>query len=149
MARMHAHTRGKSHSTRPSSHSLPTWVSNTNSELTSLIVQLSKDGLGPSEIGIRIRDQHAIPLAKPILGKNITHILTENNIHTELPEDLSQLVKKAIGLQKHLRAHNTDRRNIRSLELIEAKIHRLSKYYKRTGKLQANWKYAAIIAQLE
>ena len=149
MARMHAHTRGKSHSTRTSSHSLPTWVSNTNSELTSLIVQLSKGGLGPSEIGIRIRDQHAIPLAKPILGKNITHILTENNIHTELPEDLSQLVKKAIGLQKHLRAHNTDRRNIRSLELIEAKIHRLSKYYKRTGKLQANWKYAAIIAQLE
>lgn len=149
MARMHAHTRGKSHSTRPSSHSLPTWVSNTNSELTSLIVQLSKEGLGPSEIGIRIRDQHAIPLAKPILGKNITHILTENNFHTELPEDLSQLVKKAIGLQKHLRAHNTDRRNIRSLELIEAKIHRLSKYYKRTGKLQANWKYAAIIAQLE
>ena len=149
MARMHAHTRGKSHSTRPSSHSLPTWVSNTNSELTSLIVQLSKEGLGPSEIGIRIRDQHAIPLAKPILGKNITHILTENNIHTELPEDLSQLVKKAIGLQKHLRAHNTDRRNIRSLELIEAKIHRLSKYYKRMGKLQANWKYAAIIAQLE
>lgn len=149
MARMHAHTRGKSHSTRPSSHSLPTWVSNTNSELTSLIVQLSKEGLGPSEIGIRIRDQHAIPLTKAILGKNMTHILTENNIHTELPEDLSQLVKKAIGLQKHLRAHNTDRRNIRSLELIEAKIHRLSKYYKRTGKLQANWKYAAIIAQLE
>jgi small subunit ribosomal protein S15 len=149
MARMHAHTRGKSHSTRPSSHSLPTWVSSTTSELTSLIVQLSKGGLGPSEIGIRLRDQNAIPLAKPILGKNITHILTENSIDTELPEDLSQLVKKAIGLQKHLRAHNTDRRNTRSLELIEAKIHRLSKYYKRTGKLQANWKYAAIIAQLE
>jgi small subunit ribosomal protein S15 len=149
MARIHAHTHGKSHSTRPSSHNLPTWVSSTNSELTTLIVQFSKDGLGPSEIGVKIRDQHAIPLAKPILGKNITHILTENGIVTELPEDLSQLVKKAIGLQKHLRAHNTDRRNIRSLELIEAKIHRLSKYYKRIGKLQRNWKYAAIIAQLE
>jgi small subunit ribosomal protein S15 len=149
MARIHAHTHGKSHSTRPSSHNLPTWLSSTNSELTSLIVQFSKDGLGPSEIGVKIRDQHAIPLAKPILGKNITHILTENGIVTELPEDLSQLVKKAIGLQKHLRAHNTDRRNIRSLELIEAKIHRLSKYYKRIGKLQRNWKYAAIIAQLE
>jgi small subunit ribosomal protein S15 len=33
--------------------------------------------------------------------------------------------------------------------LIEAKIHRLSKYYKRIGKLQKKWKYAAIIAQLE
>ena len=149
MARIHAHTRGKSHSTRPSTHSLPTWVSSTNSDLTSLIVQLSKDGLSPSGIGIKLRDEHSIPLAKPILGKSITNILADNNVVAELPEDLSQLVKKAVGLQKHLRAHNTDRRNIRSLELIEAKIHRLSKYYKRIGKMERNWKYAAIIAQLE
>jgi small subunit ribosomal protein S15 len=149
MARIHAHTHGKSHSTRPSTHNLPTWVSSTNSDLTSLIVQLSRDGLSPSAIGIKLRDEHSIPLAKPLLGKSITNVLADNDIVTELPEDLSQLVKKAVGLQKHLRAHNTDRRNIRSLELIEAKIHRLSKYYKRIGKLQRNWKYAAIIAQLE
>jgi small subunit ribosomal protein S15 len=54
-----------------------------------------------------------------------------------------------VGLQKHLRIHNSDHRNVRSLELIEAKIHRLSRYYKRVGKLQKNWKYAAVIAQLE
>lgn len=149
MARIHAHTRGKSHSTRPSTHTLPTWVSATSSELSSLIVQLSKEGLNPSGIGIKLRDEHNIPLSKPILGKSITRILSDNGIAVELPEDLSQLVKKAIGLQKHLRAHNTDRRNIRSLELIEAKIHRLSKYYKGIGRLQRNWKYAAIIAQLE
>jgi small subunit ribosomal protein S15 len=149
MARIHAHTRGKSHSTRPSTHTLPTWVSTTSSELSSLIVQLSKEGLNPSGIGIKLRDEHNIPLSKPILGKSITRILSDNGIAVELPEDLSQLVKKAIGLQKHLRAHNTDRRNIRSLELIEAKIHRLSKYYKGIGRLQRNWKYAAIIAQLE
>jgi len=149
MARIHAHTRGKSHSTRPSTHTLPTWVSTPSSELSSLIVQLSKEGLNPSGIGIKLRDEHNIPLSKPILGKSITRILSDNGIAVELPEDLSQLVKKAIGLQKHLRAHNTDRRNIRSLELIEAKIHRLSKYYKGIGRLQRNWKYAAIIAQLE
>jgi small subunit ribosomal protein S15 len=114
-----------------------------------LIVQLSKDGLSPSGIGIKLRDEHSIPLAKPLLGKSITNILADNNVVAELPEDISQLVKKAVGLQKHLRAHNTDRRNIRSLELIEAKIHRLSKYYKRIGKMERNWKYAAIIAQLE
>jgi small subunit ribosomal protein S15 len=38
---------------------------------------------------------------------------------------------------------------VRSLELIESKIHRLSKYYKKTGKIKKNWKYAAVIAQLE
>ncbi|MGH9992676.1 MAG: 30S ribosomal protein S15, partial [Nitrososphaera sp.] len=34
-------------------------------------------------------------------------------------------------------------------ELVEAKIHRLSRYYKRMGILPQNWKYAAVIAQLE
>jgi small subunit ribosomal protein S15 len=38
---------------------------------------------------------------------------------------------------------------VRSLELIESKIHRLSKYYKLKGKIPRNWKYAAVIAQLE
>jgi ribosomal protein S15P/S13E len=35
------------------------------------------------------------------------------------------------------------------VELIESKIHRLSKYYKREDKIPKNWKYAAVIAQLE
>jgi small subunit ribosomal protein S15 len=84
-----------------------------------------------------------------VLGKNITKVFDENNIKRDMPEDLNQLVQKAVGLQKHLRIHNSDHRNVRSLELIEAKIHRLSRYYKRVGKLQKNWKYAAVIAQLE
>jgi small subunit ribosomal protein S15 len=105
--------------------------------------------LTPSEIGIQLRDEHAIPLTKPILGKSITEVLDENNIKREMPEDLNQLVQKAVGLQKHLRLHNSDHRNIRSLELIEAKIHRLSRYYKRIGKLHKSWKYGAVIAQLE
>ena len=113
------------------------------------MVQLSKDGLGPSEIGLKLRDQHGIPLVKPIVGKSVTDILAENNIRSEMPEDLDQLVKKALGLQKHLKVHNSDHRNVRSLELVEAKIHRLSKYYKSIGRLPKNWKYAAVIAQLE
>jgi len=110
---------------------------------------MSKDGLSPSEIGLKLRDEHAIPLVKPMMGKSLTQVLSDNNIKTEMPEDLDKLVKKALGLQKHLKIHNSDSRNVRSLELVEAKIHRLSKYYKRTGKLPQNWKYAAVIAQLE
>jgi small subunit ribosomal protein S15 len=110
---------------------------------------LSKEGLTPSDIGIQLRDEYAIPLSKPILGKSVTGVLNENNIKHDMPEDLNQLVQKALGLQKHLRLHNSDHRNIRSLELIEAKIHRLSKYYKRIGKLHKTWKYGAVIAQLE
>jgi small subunit ribosomal protein S15 len=121
----------------------------TPADVSSLVVSLSKEGLSPSEIGLNLRDLHAIPLVKRITGKTVTQMLLENNIKKDMPEDLEHLVQKAVGLDKHLRNHNTDRRNVRSLELIEAKIHRLSKYYKRTGKLSSNWKYSAVIAQLE
>jgi len=149
MARIHVHTHGKSHSTRPTSKSSPSWLTQSQEQVTSLAVKMSKDGLSPSEIGLKLRDEHGIPLIKPVLGKSLTEVLAENNIKPDMPEDLDKLVMKALGLQKHLKAHNSDHRNVRSLELVEAKIHRLSKYYKRMGKLQQNWKYAAVIAQLE
>jgi|SRR6476469_3388650 len=149
MARIHAHTHGKSHSIRPTSKNAPTWVTQNQAELSALVVQLSKEGLTPSQIGINLRDEYGVALIKSTTGKTITKILLENNIKEEMPEDLDQLIRKAIGLQKHIKAHNSDRINVRSLELIEAKIHRLSKYYKRVGKLRKNWKYAAVIAQLE
>jgi small subunit ribosomal protein S15 len=149
MARIHAHTHGKSHSVRPASKNTPPWITQSQGEISSLVVQLSKEGLTPSEIGIRLRDIHGIPLIKSVLGKTTSQILDENKIYREMPEDLEQLVHKAMGLQKHLRVHNSDRRNVRSLELVEAKIHRLSKYYKRIKKLNKDWKYAAVIAQLE
>jgi small subunit ribosomal protein S15 len=100
-------------------------------------------------IGTRMRDEYGIPLVKYITDKTITEIRRENGFKDEMPEDLHQLVQKALALQKHLRSHNTDHRNVRSLELIEAKIHRLSKYYKRKEKIPNNWKYASVIAQLE
>ncbi|HEX7031481.1 MAG TPA: 30S ribosomal protein S15 [Nitrososphaera sp.] len=149
MARIHVHTHGKSHSTRPTSKSPPSWVNQSRDQVASLVVKLSKDGLSPSEIGLKLRDEYAIPLVKPIVGKSITQVLAENNIKSEMPEDLDRLVRKALGLQRHLKSHNSDRRNVRSLELVEAKIHRLSKYYKGVGKLPKNWRYAAVIAQLE
>lgn len=149
MARIHAHTRGKSHSTRPASPTPPSWIDMTSDDVSSLVISLSKEGLSPSEIGLNLRDYHSIPLVKHVTGKSITQLLSEGDLKKELPEDLERLVEKAIGLQKHIKNHNTDHRNVRSLELIEAKIHRISKYYKRTGRLPRDWKYSAMIAQLE
>jgi small subunit ribosomal protein S15 len=146
---MHAHTRGKSHSVRPTSRNSPPWLTSSPAEISSIVIQLSKEGLKPSTIGTRMRDEYGIPLVKTITDKTITEIRNENGIKEEMPEDLYQLVQRALALQKHLRSHNTDHRNVRSLELIEAKIHRLSKYYKRNDKIPKNWKYASVIAQLE
>ena len=77
---MHAHTHGKSHSVRPVSMNVPSWLAHDYAQVSSLILQLSKEGLLPSEIGIRLRDQHGIPLAKPIIGKSVTKLLGDNGI---------------------------------------------------------------------
>ena len=148
MARTHAHTHGKSHSIRPTSKNAPSWAID-GQEITKSILNFGKEGMSASEIGLRLRDELAVPLVKPIIGKTITQILEENDIKKSMPEDLEKLVRKALGLQKHLNIHNSDKRNVRSLELIESKIHRLSRYYKRVGKVSKDWKYASVIAKLE
>jgi len=149
MGRMHTHRHGKSHSIRPVTLRAPSWITLGPKEIEKLVVKYTKDGMTPSQIGIKLRDQHAIPLIKPILKKSIGEILMENNLTSEMPEDLDNIVKKAVGLQKHLKVNNGDFRNVRSLELIEAKVHRLSVYYKRIGRIPKNWKYKSVVAQLE
>ncbi len=149
MGRMHTHRHGKSHSIRPVTLRAPSWITIGPKEIEELIIKYSKDEMTPSQIGIKLRDQHSIPLVKPILKKSIGEILTENNLISEMPEDLDNIVKKAVGLQKHLKLNNGDNKNVRSLELIEAKIHRLSVYYKRIGRIPKNWKYKSVVAQLE
>lgn len=148
MARTHAHTRGKSHSVRPTSKNAPTWTIDSQ-DILKTIVDFGKDGMSPSEIGLRLRDEFAVPLVKPIIGKTISQIMEENGLKRAMPEDLEKLVQKALGLQKHLSVHNSDKRNVRSLELIESKIHRISRYYKRVGRVPKDWKYASVIKKLE
>ena len=149
MGRLHSHNYGKSHSTRPLNPKAPSWITQDPKEIEELIVKYGKEDLTSSQIGIKLRDQYSIPLVKPILKKTISQVLLENKLEPEIPEDLNNIVKTAIGLQKHLKSNKGDRRNVRSLELIEAKIHRLSVYYKKTGKIPKKWKYKSIVAQLE
>ena len=149
MGRMHTHRHGKSHSIRPATPRAPSWVTLSTAEIEELVVKYSKDGLTPSQIGIKLRDQHAIPLIKSITKKSMGQILEEHDLKAEMPEDLENIVRKAIGLQKHLKANKGDNRNVRSLELIEAKVHRLSVYYKRIGRISKTWKYKSVVAQFE
>jgi len=149
MGRMHTHRHGKSHSIRPAILRVPSWITLSTKEIEELVVKYTKDGFTPSQIGIKLRDQHAIPLIKIITKKSIGEILEENDLKTEMPEDLENIVNKAVGLQKHLKVNRGDYRNVRSLELLEAKVHRLSVYYKRIGRIPKTWKYKAVVAQLE
>lgn len=149
MGRLHSHRHGQSHSIRPITPSSTKWVKQNIQEIEELILKYAKDGLTTSEIGVKLRDQYAIPLVKSITKKSITETLEQKGIKQEMPEDLNNIVRKALGLQKHLKTHTSDRRNVRSLELLEAKVHRLSSYYKKIGRIPKTWKYKSVIAQLE
>jgi len=135
--------KGKSHSIRPVTKRPPTWCKYQPEEVEALVVKLAKEGHSPSRIGTILRDQYAVPLAKPITGKRILKILRENELAPSLPEDLTSMLRKAENLTLHLEKNRTDLYNKRSLQLIQARIRKLSKYYKRVGILPSNWKYKA------
>lgn len=116
--------------------------------MEALVIKLAKEGNSPSKIGTILRDKHGIPLTRPITGKTITKILKDRKVAPAIPEDLDILLKKASALSTHLERNKKDQHNKRNLQIIEAKIHKLSKYYKNKGVLSANWKYAPKIASI-
>lgn len=97
---------------------------------------------------MRLRDEFGIPSTKTFLGKSVKELLSGSASKSSTPEDLARLVERAAKLKGHLNSHHADRKNVRSLELLEAKIHRISNYYKRRNELPTEWKYAAAVAQL-
>ena len=133
--------KGASHSIRPVSKRPPSWCKYESEEVEALVVKLAREGNAPSKIGTILRDQHGVPLTKPITGRSITEILEEADMALSLPEDLEMLMKKAARLSTHLEKNKMDLGNKRSLQVIEARIHKLSKYYKRKGAIPTNWKY--------
>ena len=148
MARMHSRRRGKSGSKRPPRTSVPHWVEKRPEEVVDLVVTMSKEGHGPSMVGIILRDQYGIPDVRLITGKSINEILKENNLQTEFPEDLFNLIARAVNLRKHLELNPKDLHSTRGLELIEAKIRRLGKYYTEKGRIPEKWRYDPEKAQL-
>lgn len=136
-------TKGRSHETRPVTKRPPAWCRYTAEEVEALVIRLAKEGHPPSKIGIILRDQHGIPLTKPITGKSISQILKERELVPSYPEDLETLMRKATRLHVHLDKNKADLTNKRALQIIEAKIYKLVRYYQRQGVLPPEWKYEA------
>jgi len=117
------------------------WIKYKPNEVEKLVINLFKEGLPPSKIGLVLRDVYGIPSVKAITNKSISKILEEHNLKTELPEDLISLIRRAVRVREHLKVHRKDKHSARGLLLIESKIKRLIKYYKRVGKLPQDWEY--------
>lgn len=148
MARMHTRRKGKSRSRRPMVSENPAWVPIGASEIEELIVKFAKEGMVSARIGLVLRDQYGVPDVKLATGKTVTEIMKEKGVAPSLPEDLSNLMRRAISLNVHVKENKGDVANKRGLLLIEAKIRRLEKYYKDRGILPKEWKYSLKNAEL-
>ena len=142
MARMYKSRKGKSCSSRPHVSEAPEWSNTDVKAVTELILDLGKEGRTTAEIGTILRDQHAVPDVRLVLGKRIGAVLLENNIGGTYPEDMMNLMRQAVGIINHIGSGNhKDLHNKRSLEITEAKIRRLANYYKAEGRLPSEWRY--------
>jgi len=143
---MHAPGKGIAGSAQPYKRTPPSWLKITNAEVVDQICKLAKKGLTPSQIGVVLRDSHGVGKVKFVTGSKTLRILRANGLAPEIPEDLYHLIKKAVAVRKHLERSRKDRDAKFRLILVESRIHRLARYYRRTKKLPPTWKYEAATA---
>jgi small subunit ribosomal protein S15 len=149
MSRIHSGHKGRAGSHRPYPLTKPEWVTASSEEVVAQAVQLAKGGMGQAMIGQTLRDSYAVPLSRAITGKRLGLLLRENGVKADLPDDLEALLKRVVHLQRHLQAHPKDLANRRGLNLMESRIRRLARYYRRRRRLPENWRYSAAGAALQ
>jgi small subunit ribosomal protein S15 len=144
MARMHSRRRGSSGSDRPAADEPPEWSDVDEDAIEERVVELAEEGYDPSQIGLKLRDEGVqgtpVPDVKLATGKKVTEILEENDVTPDFPEDLRNLMERAVRLRDHMDEHPGDAQNKRALQNTESKIRRLVDYY-RGDKLDAEFTY--------
>jgi small subunit ribosomal protein S13e len=143
MGRLHSPGKGTSASTVPYRRTKPHWLQLTAEETVSLIVELAKKGVRPSQIGAVLRDRNGVGRVQSVTGNKVLRVLKANNVAPAIPEELYYLIKKATNVRKHLERSKHDIDAKYRLILIESRIHRLARYYKGRRVLPPNWKYSA------
>ncbi len=136
---MYSRRKGKSGSTKPIKKEPSAWLRYTPKEVEALTQKLAKETKNSAKIGVILRDAYGIPSVKIVCGKGITQILREKKLAAELPEDLLNLIRRSVKIQKHLEENHKDQSARRGLLLTTSKIGRLTKYYKDQGMLPQDW----------
>ena len=149
MARMHTRRRGSSGSDRPVADEPPEWSDVDAEDVEARVVELAEQGNDPSQIGLRLRDEGVkgtpVPDVKLATGKKVTEILDENDAAPEIPEDLRNLMERAVRLRRHMEENAQDAANKRALQNTESKIRRLVNYY-RGDELDDDFTYTFDVA---
>ena len=143
---MHTRRRGSSDSDRPVADDPPEWSDVDADAVEERVVELAEDGHSPSEIGLKLRDEGVdgtpVPDVSLVTDKKVTEILAEHDAEPEFPEDLRNLLERAVRLTDHMDENPTDHQNKRALQNTESKIRRLADYY-RGDELPEDFTYTA------
>jgi small subunit ribosomal protein S15 len=131
---MHTRRRGSSGSDKPATDENPEWSDVDAEDIESRVVELAEQGHDPSVIGLKLRDEGVkgvpVPDVKLATGKKVTEILEEHDAEPDLPEDLRNLLARAVRLREHMAENGQDYQNKRALQNTESKIRRLADYYR-------------------
>ncbi len=144
MAKMYTKRHGKSKSRKPviDAEKLGKGTDElSKEEIIKLIESYGRQGMSPAAIGEIMKKKHNVRFIKQATGKRLMQILSEQGIKFEVPPAMLDLIKKAVRVRKHLEANKQDVHNRTSLNRIESKIWRLTKYYIKEGTLPKGWRY--------
>jgi small subunit ribosomal protein S15 len=142
---MHTRRRGSSDSDKPVADDPPEWSDVDSADIEARVVELAEAGHSPSEIGLKLRDEGVqgtpIPDVKLATGKKVTEILEQEDAAPDIPEDLRNLLARAVRLNEHMEQNPTDHQNKRALQNTESKIRRLIAYY-RGDEIDEDFSYS-------
>ena len=141
MARMHSKGKGTSGSSKPNNDTAPSWSESDKGTVEELILKYANEGHSSAKIGTLLRDMHAVPDVRLVMGERSSQTLSRNNLDSTYPEDMMNLMRKALSLIDHLSSNKKDLHNRRQLELCESRLRRLAKYYVGTGRISSTWTY--------
>jgi small subunit ribosomal protein S15 len=146
---MHTRRRGSSGSDKPTADDPPEWSDIDADAIEERVVELAEQGYDPSQIGAKLRDEGVqgtpIPDVKAATDKKVGGILDEHDASPDVPEDLRNLLARAVRLRDHMDANPTDHQNKRALQNTESKIRRLIDYY-RGDELDEDFAYSYEVA---
>src|SRR3989454_12762075 len=99
MARIHAHRKGKSGSTRPYLKANPAWVGMEKAEIEETIARLHQDGLSTASIAVRLKEAYAAPHSRLSTARSAAPSQSPECTNFSSPEDLASLTKSTTRLQ--------------------------------------------------
>lgn len=151
MAKMHSKKKGKSKSRKPIADAAEFGKGTdklSKDDIAELAAGYARQGASPALIGERLKREHGVPYVRQATGARLVELLKGKGITGVVPQDMRDLMTKAVRMRKHLEKNKQDVYSRTRLMRTESKLLRLGKYYVRKGTLPQGWKYDPRKAEL-